>query len=130
MIKQGKVVGLNYSLKNSEGEVLDQSSSADPFVYLHGSHQIVPGLENALEGLKVGDKKNVVVDPAEGYGVTNPDLKMSVNRAQFPKDVDIQPGMQFEAHSADGQTVVFTVESVEGDQVKIDGNHPLAGETL
>lgn len=130
MIKEGKVVDLRYLLKSSEGEVLDQADPEDPFTYLHGSQQIVPGLETALEGLKVGDKKQVVVSPEDGYGVLNPELKMTVNRSQFPKNVELEEGMQFQAQSKDGQVVIFTVESVSDNQVHVDGNHPLAGQTL
>jgi FKBP-type peptidyl-prolyl cis-trans isomerase SlyD len=129
-IKNGKVVDLAYTLKSTDGEVLDQAEKDDPFTYLHGGSQIVPGLESALEGCKAGDKKKVSVEPAEGYGVKNPDLKLVVSRAQFPADVEVESGMQFRAHSADGQEVIFTVESLVGDKVHIDGNHPLAGETL
>jgi FKBP-type peptidyl-prolyl cis-trans isomerase SlyD len=129
-ISDGKVVNLIYSLKNDQGEVLDRADGDAPFTYLHGAQQIVPGLENALIGLKVGDKKKVSVPPADGYGEHNPELKLTVNKAQFPSKVDLEPGMQFEAHTPDGHGVVFTVESLEGDTVKIDGNHPLAGQTL
>jgi FKBP-type peptidyl-prolyl cis-trans isomerase SlyD len=129
-ISNGKVVNLLYSLKNDQGEVLDRADKEAPFTYLHGADQIVPGLETALEGLKVGDKKKVTVAPADGYGETNADLKLTVNRSQFPGKVDLEPGMQFEAHTPDGHGVVFTVEAIEGDKVKIDGNHPLAGQTL
>lgn len=130
MIQTGKVVELAYSLKNSEGEVLDQADARDPFLYLHGASQIVTGLETALEGCDVGDKRSVTVQPADGYGEINPELKLVVNRTQFPQDVQIQEGMQFEAHSPDGQGIVFTVEAIEGEKVHIDGNHPLAGQTL
>jgi FKBP-type peptidyl-prolyl cis-trans isomerase SlyD len=126
MIKSGTVVKLSYSLKNSEGEVLDQSDAKDPFLYMHGSHQIVPGLETALEGLKVGDKKAVVVAPAEGYGELDPGLKLTVDRKQFPPEAELETGMQFQTQNG----VVFTVEAIEDGQVKIDGNHPLAGVTL
>jgi FKBP-type peptidyl-prolyl cis-trans isomerase SlyD len=129
-ISNGKVVNLLYSLTNDSGEVLDRADHEAPFTYLHGAQQIVPGLENALEGLKVGDKKNVKVEPADGYGELNPDLKMTVGRAQFPSKVEIEPGMQFEAQTPDGHGVVFTVEAIEGDKIKIDGNHPLAGQRL
>jgi FKBP-type peptidyl-prolyl cis-trans isomerase SlyD len=130
MIKNGKVVDLAYSLKNAEGEVLDKADQADPFTYLHGASQIVPGLESALEGLKVGDKKDVTVSPADGYGEINPELKLTVKRDQFPKDAQIEEGMQFETQTPDGQGIVFTIEAIEGDQVSIDGNHPLAGQSL
>jgi len=130
VISDGKVVNLIYALANAQGEVLDQSDREAPFTYLHGGEQIVPGLEEALNGLKVGDKKKVVVEPADGYGELNPDLKLSVSRAQFPGKVDIEVGMQFETQTPEGHDVVFTIEAIEGDKVKIDGNHPLAGQTL
>jgi FKBP-type peptidyl-prolyl cis-trans isomerase SlyD len=129
-ISDGKVVNLLYSLKNDAGDVLDRADNDAPFTYLHGAQQIVPGLESALVGLKVGDKKNVKVEAADGYGELNPDLKMTVSRSQFPSKVEIEQGMQFEAHTPDGHGVVFTVESIEGDKIKIDGNHPLAGQRL
>jgi FKBP-type peptidyl-prolyl cis-trans isomerase SlyD len=129
-IQNGKVVQLAYTLTNTDGDVLDQSDASDPFVYLHGASQIVPGLENGLEGCKAGDKKKVVVPPAAGYGEIDAELKMSVKRTQFPPTVEIEEGMQFESRSPDGHGMIFTIESVEGDQVHIDGNHPLAGQTL
>jgi FKBP-type peptidyl-prolyl cis-trans isomerase SlyD len=129
-IADGKVVNLLYALKNDAGEILDRADNEAPFTYLHGGQQIVPGLESALTGLKVGDKKKVTVEPADGYGELNPDLKMTVGRSQFPPKVELEQGMQFEAQTPDGQGVVFTVEAIEGDKVKIDGNHPLAGQRL
>ncbi|MGZ3688982.1 MAG: FKBP-type peptidyl-prolyl cis-trans isomerase, partial [Bdellovibrionota bacterium] len=83
MIKNGKVVDLVYSLKNKAGDQLDRSTAEEPFTYLHGGSQIVPGLETALEGLKTGDKKSVTVSPEEGYGELNPGLQLEVKRAQF-----------------------------------------------
>ena len=91
---------------------------------------MISGLEKALEGLGVGDKKDVIVSPNEGYGEFNPQLKMQVNRANFPQDADIQPGIQFEGKGDGGTKTVFTVKAVVGDKIEVDGNHPLAGETL
>lgn len=130
LIQDGKVVDLVYSLKSDDGEVLDQADRESPFTYLHGGEQIVPGLESALAGLTIGDKKKVVVAPAEGYGELNTELKLAVARTQFPEDMEVEPGMQFEAQTPDGHGVVFTVERLDGDKVHIDGNHPLAGQTL
>lgn len=129
-IQTGKVVQLAYSLKNSDGEVLDQADRAEPFTYLHGASQIVPGLENGLEGLAVGAKKNVVVQPEAGYGEVDEQLIMSVKRSQFPADMEIEEGMMVESRSAEGHVMVFTVASIDDEEVSIDGNHPLAGETL
>jgi FKBP-type peptidyl-prolyl cis-trans isomerase SlyD len=129
-IQNGKVVDLKYRLKNSVGEILDESDAKDPFSYLHGAQQIVPGLENALAGLKVGDKKDVTVAPKDGYGEVNPGLKMVVKRAQFPKGVELEEGMSFEAAGGDGVGMVFTIEKINGEDIHLDGNHPLAGQTL
>ena len=130
MVSAGKVVNITYCLTDTEGNILDKSDAADPFTYLHGEQQIVPGLEQALEGLKVGDKKKVEVSPELGYGETDPSLQLTVKRTQFPKDLEIKVGMQFEAASPDGHGIMFTIKGVEDDKVHIDGNHPMAGKTL
>jgi len=130
MIKKDSVVILSYCLKNSNREELDRADKDKPFAYLHGNGQMVPGLEKELEGLAVGVKKDVKVSPAEGYGDLNPQLRIEVDRANFPKDADIQPGMQFEGQGDGGTRTVFTVKAVVGDKIHVDGKHPLAGETL
>jgi FKBP-type peptidyl-prolyl cis-trans isomerase SlyD len=130
MIQKDTVVGISYTLKNSSGEQLDRAEKADPFLYLHGASNIVPGLENALEGLAVGDKKEVAVQPEEGYGEINPNLKIKVDRTAFPEGTDIQEGMQFAADVGTGQPLPFIVEKVAGSEIFLDGNHPLAGEVL
>ena len=130
MIKKNSVVSLSYCLKNSDGVELDRADKNKPFAYLHGVGQMVPGLEKELEGLTIGDKKDVTVSPVEGYGDLNPQLKIEVDRANFPKDADIQPGMQFEGKGDGGTQTVFTVKAVVGDKIHVDGNHPLAGEAL
>jgi FKBP-type peptidyl-prolyl cis-trans isomerase SlyD len=77
MIANNKVVNLAYTLRNSKGETLDRADAKDPFTYIHGDNQIVPGLERELEGLKQGDKKTVTVAPADGYGEIDNDLKLT-----------------------------------------------------
>lgn len=129
MIQKGKVVTMAYTLKDSKGKELDKADLKEPFSYLHGAGNIIPGLEKAVETMKVGDKKEVTVGPAEGYGNVEPGLKLTLNRSQFPKDFPIEAGIQFEA-SLDKGSQVFTIRGVKGDDVEVDGNHPLAGETL
>jgi FKBP-type peptidyl-prolyl cis-trans isomerase SlyD len=129
MIKEGQVVELSYVLKNDKGEELDRADSKQPLAYLHGYGQIVPGLEEALEGLKVGEKKSVTVEPKEAYGEINPDLRMKIEKSHFPAGANIEPGMQFVAEVGEGH-IPFTVHKVEHEHVLVDGNHPLAGETL
>ncbi len=129
MIKKNDVVTLSYTLKNSAGVELGKADAKDAMNYLHGAGNIVPGLEEVIEGLKVGDKKDVTVPPEKGYGDMNPELKLKIPRSNFPADADIQPDMQFSS-DMDGKENVFTVEKVEGDQIFVNGNHPFAGETL
>ena len=129
MIDSGKVVNLSYCLRNDAGEVVDESGD-ESFAYLHGAGEIVPGLEAALEGLDVGAKKDVKVSAAEGYGEYQEGLKTAVDRALFPEGQPLSPGMQFAAEMDGGDSVVFTITQVEDDKVHVDGNHPLAGETL
>lgn len=130
VIGSGKVVGMSYSLTDDKGVILDQASHAEPFLFIQGSSQIVPGLETALVGLKVGEKKKVSVSPEEGYGPLHDGLKMTVNKDQFPGIENIEAGMQFQAQSPEGHGMVFTIIEVKGEEVTIDGNHPLAGQTL
>ena len=129
MIKKNDVVSLSYSLKNSDGIELGKAGAEEAMNYLHGAGNIVRGLEEAIENLKVGDKKDVIVPPEKGYGDVDPKLLLKVDRSNFPKDMDIKPGMQFSSEMG-GKDNVFTVEGVDGDQVNVNGNHPLAGQTL
>lgn len=124
------VVSLSYTLKNAEGEELDSAGAGNPLEYLHGRGQIVPGLEKAIDGLIIGSTKDVVVPPEEGYGEHVPQLKIKTEMSMFPKDVEVKIGMQFTADLGDGKHQNFTVEKIEGNEVFIDGNHPLAGQTL
>lgn len=130
MIKKDSVVSMSYNLKNSSGEDLGSADANQPLTYLQGAGQIVPGLETALKGLAVGDKKDVTISPQEGYGELNPELKLKVERKQFPAETEIKPGMQFKANTGGDHDHTFTVMEIEEDHVKIDGNHPLAGQTL
>lgn len=130
MIKEGTVVSLAYTLTDNAGEEIDKADKSEPFEYLHGVGQIVPGLEKALAGLLVGAKKKVQVSPAEGYGEVEPQLRTKASRNQFPPGADMQVGMRFAAEVGPGQQIVFTVTEVKGEDIMLDGNHPLAGVTL
>ena len=123
------VAYFHYTLTNDAGDVLDSSEGRDALPYLHGKGNIVPGLEKALVGKSVGDKLNVTVIPEEGYGAHNPQLVQQVPKAAFQGVDNLEPGMQFQAESNMGPVSVV-VTAVEGDEVTVDGNHPLAGETL
>lgn len=119
----------HYTLTNPAGEVIDASPQGQPLAYLHGAGNIVPGLENAMTGRDVGDRFDVVVSPAQGYGERNPELVQVVPRAAFQGVDVIEPGMQFQAQGPHG-TMLVTVAAVDADNVTVDGNHPLAGQPL
>ncbi len=128
-IAENSVATIDYTLKDDEDVVIDQSSDGN-FAYLHNGQNIIPGLEAALLGKAAGDKVEVTVEPAQAYGEKDLAQIQRVPRDMFPAEADIQPGMQFQGESPDGQMSVVTVSDIDGDEVVVDGNHPLAGLTL
>jgi FKBP-type peptidyl-prolyl cis-trans isomerase SlyD len=130
LIGSEKVVLIHYTLTDDSGQVLDSSSGRDPLAYLHGKGNIIPGLEKALEGKQAGDKLNVAVQPAEGYGERDERLVQDVPREAFENVDEVNPGMQFQAQNEQGQARIVTVTKVADDLITIDANHPLAGANL
>lgn len=128
-ITNNNVVQFHYTLTSDGGETIDSSEGREPLAYLHGHDNIVPGLEKEMEGKQVGDKFDVKVAPAEGYGERHLEMIQQVPRTAFQGVDDIQPGMQFEAQTDAGPRPVV-VTAVDADTVTVDGNHPLAGENL
>lgn len=128
-ITQDAVVSIHYTLTNDKGETLDSSAGGEPLAYLHGNGNLIPGLENALNGKQAGDKLNVKIAPADGYGEYNKDLIQRVPRRSFRGISDVRVGMQFQVQSDTGPRSV-TVTQVAGDMVTVDGNHALAGQNL
>jgi len=128
-IAHEKVVSIHYTLTNKEGTVLDSSSGSDPLAYLHGFGNIIPGLENALEGKEKGEKLAVTVEPEQGYGARDEQLVQAVPRSAFKGVEELAPGMQFQAQGPQGARLVV-VTQVAQDVVTVDANHPLAGQTL
>ncbi|MFZ2635358.1 MAG: peptidylprolyl isomerase [Rectinemataceae bacterium] len=128
-IAKNRVVTLDYSLRDAAGKLIDSSEGSEPLVYLHGNENIIPGLEKHLEGKIAGDKISCIVPAVEGYGERDEQLIVKIDRKDFGPDAEIAPGMQFEAHGEEGVQIV-TVVSVDGSEVTIDANHPLAGENL
>jgi len=124
------VVSMHYTLTDNEGNVLDSSEGAEPLTYLHGAGNIIPGLEKALVGKVEGDTQQVTVEPAEGYGEVMSELMQTVDKAAFQGVESVEVGMSFEAQTSDGSVQHIVVSKVDGDQVTVDANHPLAGVVL
>ncbi|WP_019627288.1 peptidylprolyl isomerase [Thioalkalivibrio sp. ALJT] len=128
-VAQNAVVAIHYTLTNDAGEKIDSSEGREPLAYLHGNGQIVPGLEKELEGKAAGDKVQARVSPEEGYGEKIDAMVQEIPMEAFQGVESVEPGMQFQAQTENGPLTV-TVTKVEGDTATVDGNHPLAGETL
>jgi FKBP-type peptidyl-prolyl cis-trans isomerase SlyD len=128
-ITADKVVLIHYTLKDDSGAVLDSSAGGEPLAYIQGHGNLVPGLEKALEGKRGGNTVAVTVSAAEGYGTRNEALVQRVPKRSLQGSGEIRKGMRFQAQTDDGMRL-FTVTAIAGDMVTLDGNHPLADQTL
>jgi FKBP-type peptidyl-prolyl cis-trans isomerase SlyD len=124
------VVSLDYTLRLDSGAVVDSSADREPLEFLQGRHQIIPGLEQALYGMKVGEAKAVVVLPEEGYGPVNESAYQEFPKDAFPSDVELELGMGMELVDGSGRPLLAFVSEIKSDSILLDFNHPLAGETL
>jgi FKBP-type peptidyl-prolyl cis-trans isomerase SlyD len=130
IIENNTAVSIHYTLTDDDDNVLDQSSQDEPLLYLHGAGNIIPGLEKALAGKTSGDKLKARIEPEDAYGVKQEGMVQTMPIDTFQGVDKIEPGMQFNATGTNNEPIVVTVTQVEGDQVTIDGNHPLAGISL
>lgn len=128
-VAQDRVVKIAYTLKDDEGTVLDSSENHGDLAYVHGHQNIVEGLEDALEGKDVGETVSTTVNPDKGYGDRHDQLVFTVPRSNMP-DGDLEVGMQFAAQDKEGNQQVVTLVDIGDEEVQLDANHPLAGQTL
>jgi len=124
-----KVYAIEYTVKNSKGEVVDSNVGQAPLEFIAGQGQIIPGLEKEVEGMEVGEEKTVVVKADEAYGQRNEEWVETLPKDQF-EGIELQKGMTLYGQSPDGQTIAVTVKDFNDKEVTIDYNHPLAGEDL
>jgi FKBP-type peptidyl-prolyl cis-trans isomerase SlyD len=124
-ISKHKVAAIHYTLRDNGGKILDSSSGRDPLYYLHGAGNLIPGMEEGLEGKVKGDKFDLKVSPEKGYGIRDEKLIQKVPVKAFGGK-KVEKGMQFRS----GHGGVVTVTTIEGESVTVDGNHPLAGVEL
>jgi len=120
---------MDYTLTDSDGNVLDTSENHGPISYIQGAGNIIPGLETALDGKSEGDKVSVTVEPQDAYGERDEGRVINLKREQFTGVEKVEPGMQFQA-TVNNEQQILTVTEVEGDAVTVDANHPLAGMEL
>ena len=126
------VLGLHFTLKNQDGDVLGSTRDKDgaPLLVLIGHGGILPALEREIKDMTVGQSKMVIITAAQAYGEIDRSLKMTIPRSKFPEGTDIVQGLQFEGGQKDGWPIIFRVVKIKGDDIFIDANHELAGMDL
>lgn len=128
--KSGDTVGIHYTGTLDDGSPFDSSDGRDPLQFVVGSGQIIPGLDKAIPGMSVGDKKTVEIPCAEAYGEINPDNRQAIPREQIPADIPLELGLTLQMQSEDGRGMPVTVVGLTDDEVTLDANHMLAGKDL
>ena len=128
-IKPGAKVRLEYTLTDEGGKVLDSNKGTEPLTFTEGQHQIIPGLEKALEGMHAGEVKQVTVQPADAYGNVDPAAVAEVPKDQIPADA-LTVGVELIAQGQNGEQRIVRIKEIKEETVILDLNHPLAGKTL
>lgn len=129
-ITQNKVVTMNFTLTDDYGNVLDSTDTGGSFSYITGGNMVLPKLEEAVNGMLIGTKKSLKLNAADGYGNYNEDALQVVGKENFPEDFVLEVGMEYIASNPDGVQMPFTITKVDGEEITIDFNHPLAGINL
>ena len=126
----GDKVAVHYKGTRSDGAVFDSSLERDPIQFTIGGGEVIAGFDDALVDMAVGDTKTVIIAPEEAYGPRNPELVHVVERNQLPAELDLKVGAQLQATDPNGNELRLEVAEMAGDNVTLDANHPLAGESL
>jgi len=127
--KNGDTVRVHYTGTLPDGRVFDSSSGRDPIEFTVGAGQVIPGFDDAVTGMQIGEEKSVTIPAESAYGPHRNELMLEVERSQFPPQVEPEIGQQFKLGQGD-QTFVVTVKDIVEDRVMLDANHPLAGQDL
>ncbi len=125
-----QTVRIHYTGRFTTGEVFDSSADREPLEFTLGEGHVIPGMDNAVTGMAVGDKKTVTIEPADGYGDHDARLVQQIPKDVLPDDVDPAVGMQLESQTPDGQTMQLVITAVDAETFTVDANHPLAGQVL
>lgn len=129
-IEANKVVTMNFTLTDEFGNVLDSTEHGGVFTYISGTGMVLPKLEEAVNSMIIGTKKQIKLEAADAYGNYNQDAVQIVGKENFPSDFVLEVGMEYMASNPDGMQMPFIITNVEEETVTIDFNHPLAGKTL
>ena len=129
-VKSGDTVRIHYTGTLNDGTTFDSSAGRDPLEFVVGSGQIIPGLDKAMPGMEVGEKKTVAIEPEEAYGPVHAEAKQNVPRGEIPDHIPLDLGTQLQVQTPNGQTMQVTVAEVTENEVTLDANHPLAGKDL
>ena len=128
--KSGDTVKIHYTGTLNDGSKFDSSEGRAPLEFKIGSGQVIPGFDKAATGLAVGEEKTVTIPAAEAYGAHDANLVNKVDRAQMPKEITLEKGLQLNARSPQGGVMTFVVVDFDDKNVTLDANHPLAGKDL
>lgn len=129
-VQSGDTISVHYTLTLDDGMVVDSSEGSDPFSFTVGSGQIIPGFDEGVKGMEVGETREIAVDPEQAYGPYREEMVLVLPLTAFPPDANPSVGLGIEVQSPTGEAHLFRIIEVEDDQVTLDGNHLLAGETL
>lgn len=127
---QGSKVKVHYTGTFDDGQTFDSSQGQSPLEFEVGGGQVIPGFDQAVVGMKVGETKSVRIPQDEAYGPHNPEMVIETDLNQFEEGLKPEVGQQFQTQMQDGQPVLLTVVAVEGDKITLDANHPMAGKDL
>lgn len=129
--KEGSVVKVHYTGKLNNDQVFDSSREREePLEFTIGGGKMIAGFNDAVDGMSVGDSKQVTIEAINAYGIRNEEAIFKLPKTQLPQDLEPQVGMQLEANREDGQKQMLLIIGVEEDEIELDANHPLAGEDL
>lgn len=128
-VEKDLVISMDYELK-VENSIIDYSEEGDPIVFLQGHGNIIPGLEKAIQGMKIGDSKEVFVKAADGYGEFDPENFTEVPRTEFPEEIPLEIGTEIGVNDENGEELSAYIEEVDVDKITLNFNHPLAGKDL
>lgn len=128
--KNGDTVHIHYTGKLDDGEVFDSSQGRDPLSFELGAGQVIPGFEEAVQGMSVGDSKTTRIEAENAYGPRRDELTMSFSRSDLPQGLDPEVGQQLQMQTDQGQAFPVTVTETDAESISVDANHALAGEAL